>query len=1000
MVNIEESKAKNYFKGLRYDDFEFFANNTCEYYQKKYAFLGIKKERWEKLFLKIIKRHLGSKDIEHLVTMEIIQIVKKTVDARFQDDTINLIDRLLRQLFETFKSPVTLLQNFARALEEYDIQLSEETYKELKEKSPFFKYILNSIGILSFNKNEYDAFLAGKYQIYLEIKSNKIKLLDCVRLANYFFSLSGVSKKSLDNFTFDISETLKEKVKFLIRNYSQLQEMYQTYIQTNPYVEKREYDKRVLSYDIAKIKNIFEQYTYNKYKNDVDYDTITKKYSNLTFEEIKELYGEDFSSLPSNIQKLLERYFTTIVDDKFWHIEYETEKELNLLIYGFKRKSITLDIKTLKSVYLANKDKFNPEQSLYLECFVFGIEDKSVFKSKYPNSRHIVCSQLITRLEVLYYGIDNMFSSNLTKAQYLEVLKEYPDELNQLSRAILDDYYGIDTQTLSIKELSIKYKKSYEEMHAIIYQLKLLCLSLYCNLNKEQSINKNIYIPYVLDERYKINKDSREALKLYLIDGLSYEEISKRIKKEAYKAIFTGLEKIDFYRFGIERIEPNIPVEDVSISEAEILEEIQRHPIDSVITPEEKKLLSYYLGLKSQYNPEGVKFIGKDLREKLGLNKHPSEKYKAALKKIKQRKVGILTPEYIYIPREKLSVILADKHLPISLEDREIICSLLEINNFPFKNFAELAKQFNVNEATIRRKYRIAIININKYLLGEKEGTIDYETDIVPNLKYFTVKERELIYDYYVCNLTNKEISQKYGLPIYKVKQIMYRIKTYLAELIKNPEVKRFDYDYYHEVVDKPNFPFRGDLEQAKRIFDLYAGESNFGRMNNQEIKEKLGLNMDSHTISKIIESLVLAVFKYQDGIRKENSFTLEEIKSFYRINKDNLTKEEITLFSSFFHKQLGLDFKVSENLIFVLLRYKYPEYFRIKNSPKKQTIDMIQKYHKRLSKSSRNTLMHYANISERELMNGQDKKHVLRTLCELHRKTINKKAGFRGYSL
>lgn len=163
----------------------------------------------------------------------------------------------------------------------------------------------------------------------------------------------------------------------------------------------------------------------------------------------------------------------------------------------------------------------------------------------------------------------------------------------------------------------------------------------------------------------------------------------------------------------------------------------------------------------------------------------------------------------------------------------------------------------------------------------------------------------------------------------------MYRIKTYLAELIKNPEVKRFDYDYYHEVVDKPNFPFRGDLEQAKRIFDLYAGESNFGRMNNQEIKEKLGLNMDSHTISKIIESLVLAVFKYQDGIRKENSFTLEEIKSFYRINKDNLTKEEITLFSSFFHKQLGLDFKVSENLIFVLLRYKYPEYFRIKNSPK-----------------------------------------------------------------
>ena len=165
----------------------------------------------------------------------------------------------------------------------------------------------------------------------------------------------------------------------------------------------------------------------------------------------------------------------------------------------------------------------------------------------------------------------------------------------------------------------------------------------------------------------------------------------------------------------------------------------------------------------------------------------------------------------------------------------------------------------------------------------------------------------------------------------FKRKQtLIYKIKTMLYDLINNANVIRFDYDYYNQVVDRPDFPYRGDLDLAKRVFSLYIGENSLVRLDAKEIKQKLGLSMSSRAISSMIDRLVLAVFKYKEGIRKENSFSLREIKDFYRNNSNNLSSEEIALFKDFFDKYLNSGCKISEDLIYLMLKDKFSDHFDI----------------------------------------------------------------------
>lgn len=344
--------------------------------------------------------------------------------------------------------------------------------------------------------------------------------------------------------------------------------------------------------------------------------------------------------------------------------------------------------------------------------------------------------------------------------------------------------------------------------------------------------------------------------------------------------------------------------------------------------------------------------------------------------------------------RNDLASIITDPHLPISNEDKKIICYLLELNGYPLKTCRELAEIFKVNEKGIKRKYQMAIINISKYLLGEKEGVISYKDDIVPNLKYFTANERLLITDYYNLNLSYQEIANKYNMTLDKIKKVMYRIKIQLNNIISGDISRMFDFDYYFEVIDNDDLPFYGNKDLAKKIFELYAGIHSLDKMSIRDIKNKLGLDLNENTILNVIRSLILSIFKYREGIKKNKTFTFDDAKSYYYDNKDNLSLRELKMFDSFFNKNAGVDLKMSEDLTFVLLKGKYPNCFDFSTLTKKEAIDFLRKYSKEISKNARYSIMFYAGITEREIMTGQEKNHVFRILADLDKKLTNEEVG------
>jgi len=894
--------------------------------------------------------------------------VRNYIINELKNGRIRICNNLLIKLRRTLRGG-RILRNFVYEFEFLGISFIDNVFFLMKEKSLTFQKILDSLGILYFSKDEMIDFLNKEYQ-----------------------------------FDFEKSE-----------------------------------DKKVVK------------------DKSIDYSSLDRKYSNLSFEEIKDLYGDEFDNLSNKSKDLLKRYFNATSNS---FDVYQAEKELTLLMQGFKRNNTNIDINKLKEAYLNNKELFSEEQRLYLECYIFNMRSKDEFQRKYPNSLvNRRKAHLINKLERLYFGIDKLFLYTLTKEQYLKVLELYPMEVSGFRKELLDLYYGVNGSAKSIMEISKIYKLTVEKTNELIWAARKYFLSLYNNINTSIKIDKNTYLPYVLDKRYEMHSEMREALTLLLNDNLSYDEIAKKFnqkksdklnKPKTSRDIATlvskGLQKIDTYRFGIDKPiiftknnlnkffnnentdemvikvirlkyldfldNDNIAellninkdkvnrivsdfnssfkdseIKNVTLTTEEIEIEINRHSTDSVITENEKNIVSYYLGIKSNINLNGEKLTGEELNKRFNVKGDIARKVRDILDKIKRRKIGRLTPDLIYIDRETLSKILEDSHLPISMDDREIICYLLGLNGYPVKTCKELANIFPINDKAIKRKYQMAIISINKYLLGEKEGIINYELDIVPNLKYFTLSERMLIKDYYNGNLSYDDLAKKYGLAEGKVKSMMYRIKVQINRLVKESSENKFDFDYYKHAVQASNLPFYGNKDLAKTIFELYVGYNSFDKLTIEEIKKVLKLDLSEETILNIINNFILSIYKYRLGITKENTFSIEEVKSYYLENKNNLTPQELKLFATFFNKNVGIDYKMDDDLVYLLLKgYNY-DCFSLANMSKEKIGKILKKYSKQLSKKAIDALRKKAGLSERDFMSGQDKNKVYRLLNNLDKK-------------
>lgn len=806
-----------------------------------------------------------------------------------------------------------------------------------------------------------------------------------------------------------------------------------------------------------KMLNLYGQYIYNLVKSEnykkFDYRSIKEVVGLLSFDDIKKFLDDDCAYITPNEKKLLYKYYYRV--GRYTAEVEDIERDVNLNLFGYKVSREADHPKKYYQTYLAHIYEFDESQRLFLECYYFKIKDKKEFVEKYPNSPLYYRYYMLTnRLEKLYYNVNNFTDNAFTKAKWLSIRDRYKERNPEERVFLLDLFYGVQTESMSITEIHKKYypELTYVKIHDIISDAREAAINMYINKKHKIDITNEDYIPFLAD-KYDYTDETRQILTLFLKENKPYKEISSitGLNTTRISNIITdGIRKIDHYRLGVldfkdidttvldkiyelygeflskderriyaERYVNHhsndaiakilgIPkkdvnsafshlysfydkylIKDISISLEDIKEELDRHFRDTVLTPLEIEVLSTYYKVKTgpeydQSEPDSV-LIPRLLN--ITKNKY-YHAYYSGIDKIKLRKRGHLKPDLVVIPRDELTEILKDSHLPISDKERYIINSLLALNNYPYQTMDELATTLGDLPSSIRRRYYRAIVNIKKYLLGELDEQINYEEDIVPNLKYFSNSDRVFIYDYYKEHLSYEKLAKKYHLTPDMVLAILNRIKIYMYELTHGKLDKIFDFDYYKEAIEDPDLPFYGDLNMARQIFELYFGMNEMRRLSIPEIRERLGTDLQVTALNNAIYQIMIAVSKLKEGIKKTKEFTYEEILSYYNRHVSEMDSIHKVYYERYFkrvnaNKELnGRKTKIPEMISYDLLKEQEPNLFHLNTATKEEIQSILNNPNYNLDSKTKYTLLN--TIHPGEELGGREINHIYRIINSL----------------
>lgn len=707
------------------------------------------------------------------------------------------------------------------------------------------------------------------------------------------------------------------------------------------------------------------------------------------------------------------------------------ESELNEKVYDIDRNLPRISLDKLYQTFLANQNLFNEEASAYLLAYTFNKTSKSSFEAKYPNSFYkFTKNYLIDKLELLYYNIYGYFNNQFTKEQYLKVR----DKLVSKKSKLLDLYYGIEGKTHSIEEIAVMIRKDYQTTSNLLVEARLDAIKTY--YVPEDNIDYNIYLPYLDDPTYDITAETRTVLKMLIVDKLSYSEIQKRTNiniTKIHNIVSSGFRRLDLYRFNIlekdlftkdlvteiirrhsdkfDNTDINIinlrynsmlnyqqistllgikittikytfrkiyklyyeeQTKDIIISIEDILNEINKQISESILNDEERKFLLNLL-YETYTIDENKKVVGK-FKDNISL----SDISQTIIEKFKKLKVGLLKPELLYISRTDLDKILDDKHLPLTKREKDILCYLFELKGYHYKSLSELEKLYGLYSFTLKRTYLLIISKIYKYQNNELSPSLDYETEIKTLLKYFPTSKRLLIIDYYQNEMTYEELAKKYHKTPRQILTAFDKIKITLYSLIKEEKLtKKFDYDYYNEVINNPDLPFYGNLELAKEAFETYTGMNKKESLSSPKTVKHLNIDYSFEALMRLIYSLMLSVCKYKDGIRKVISFTFADVCTYYNENIMNMDSHKRDIYEKYigsYHQKKDNNCTVI-NIPNTILNDLVTQNSKIKviDYTQSQLLYILQKYANSLSKDAIIAINELIKIGKNRLENQEE---------------------------
>lgn len=723
-------------------------------------------------------------------------------------------------------------------------------------------------------------------------------------------------------------------------------------------------------------KILLKKYTYKQIMEfDVEpllsYDLSCEFINNISYEDI--VNNEEFYNMLDNNSKiLLSKYFNVGLSD----ISYSrkdmnaVEKEINLRVMGYYKTNNKISRDILYKIYIENIGSFSIKHRAIIEYFIFNKISKDEFEELFGkdynmNTLNVIKNYLYTKLEKIYFGIDNIFEKTVSSELVNNIICNYSEIFDQEQLQLLKLRYGIGYEKCySISEIADMFNWSYIFTHDKLNNLKEKVLKQQLKFDKlSLDIDKDKYKEMIYNPSYDLTSLARDILYKFLILNISYDKLAKEYNftlSRVSNIITDSIRKLDMYRYGIligirinkEDIEKYCSDNNLSLKESKVLEfkylkglknneiydilgefdgsvisnfikyykrktskikleksdyiyEVTCHITDSVLSDDERKFISYYYGITCDYNPDGIKYTKNDIMDKFNINFSKATRILNNINlNIRQRKCNLLLPRYGIILKNELEEILKDSHLPITDKEKEILCYLKGIGEYKLLSEEEIAKKFDMNVNSLYRRYQRAILLIKKYQSGEIEGKYSYEDDIIPVLKYFSEYDRNLLYLLYFKKANSSDIAEDMNITRDTAFNDIRRVKYKLLSILNNDSiVRKFDFDYAREVLYKDDIQLYGNKDLLIQIYTLYFGENGYKRMSVPKIKSQLNLDSSDTSINDSVYIVMLAVLKYKMGFRREKTFTYEQVIEYYKKYKQNLSQSELKCFDSFLTK-------------------------------------------------------------------------------------------------
>lgn len=651
---------------------------------------------------------------------------------------------------------------------------------------------------------------------------------------------------------------------------------------------------------------------------------------------------DEMKLFSSKKQFLLQKYFQ--VPQKTSMTLEELEARVNHELFGLPISSYSY----LYSTFMEHKNRYNKEQQLFIETYLFGMREKEDFKKIYPTSSCLKSKMwFVQDLEKLKFSLPSFLDNSFTKEKYISI-RNHPN-LDSKEREVLDCYFDI-----------VSYPKE-ENFDFLVANAKQKAKNIYIGKSLKRNVLNDVYLSYLNHPIFPIEEETRQILISYFQDSLSYEDILKKFPDckltttELSDFIYDWIRKIDLYRFSIllptridemqlklffqveekrftkkeqeilylkyiklldndeiilkEKIDkkkmnqlvkkfnlyfPKFLIRDVSLTEEDILEELNKHPSESIVSFSDQKYLSFFYGIETSFNPSKEKLKQSEIARRFEVSSDVvHSRISKNIENLKLKKVNLLRKDLCFIPRKDLEKYLSDVHIPLTDFEKELICYLFSFQGYPFKTLEELERIFNDSSKNLRRKYYNAMVKIFKYQNKEIDGILNFEVDVQPNLKYFCKSQQIFLIEFYKNKISKKDIACKYHVSYDSVKNTFDFLEFYLHELIHNHDTSKFNFDIVKEVMESPNFPFMGDKDIAYQIFELYFGQNSFVRLSPQKIANQLKIYYSEEWIMDTLTSFMLSVKKYEfqknSDTQEYVSFSMmsiEDVISFLRSKK------------------------------------------------------------------------------------------------------------------